>query len=332
MPELRKDPISETWVIFSPERQRRPQFFTAHGEYTLTSENCPFCEGNEDMTPPEIHSLRIANTSHDKPGWKLRVIPNKYPALRVEGVLDKRADGFYDKMNGIGAHEVVIETTSHTRGIDEMEEDTVYEIFLAFKRRILDLKRDIRFRYIQVFKNHGIQAGATISHPHSQIVALPVIPARTADRLEHARSYFDEKDRCIFCDIVQHEIQFQQRMLLENGEFIVFAPYAPRLPFELSLYPIHHYTVFEEMEDAALRKLAVIFRDAVGKINKALDHPPYNMILHNAPFSRNNRYSEYFHWHIELLPIISGTGGFEIGTQSYINPMLPEESIKILNQ
>jgi len=330
MPELRKDPLSETWVVISPERKRRPQFFKSAGEDVLSTEDCPFCPGNEDMTPPEIYSLRDGGSPANKPGWKLRVIPNKYPAFRVEGQLDRFAEGFYDKMNGIGAHEVVIETHSHSKGIDELSVEAAADIFITIKRRILDLKQDMRLQYIQVFKNHGSMAGATISHPHSQIIALPLVPQRIKERLSHAENHFKVKNRCLFCDIIHHEREFRKRIVMENNDFIVLSPFAPRFPFELAVYPVHHKSSFHEMDDNAFYSMALIFKDMMARLNKVLEKPAYNLALFNTPFGVDCR--DYFHWHFEFIPVISGTGGFELSTQSYINPIPPEEVIEIFSR
>jgi len=332
MPELRKDPISGSWVIFSPERKIRPLFYQPAGEDTLLPENCPFCEGNEPMTPGEIYAVRHDQAEANKPGWQLRVVPNKFPALQVEGELNKRGEGFYDKMNGIGAHEVVIETSSHTNDVDNLEIEQVTHIFRAHKKRILDLQRDKRFKYIQVFKNHKAMAGATISHSHSQIVALPVIPPAIKEKINRAETHFNAKERCIFCDIIDHERVFQKRVLFENNDYIVMSPYAPRLPFELVIYPRGHSASFENTGDAALESLANIFRDTIARINKVLERPAYNLILNNSPFDfeKESNYKKCFHWHIELVPVITGTGGFELGTNSYINSTLPEEAVEIL--
>jgi UDPglucose--hexose-1-phosphate uridylyltransferase len=329
MPELRKDLLSDIWVVIAPERKLRPQFSNLPGEDFLSPENCPFCEGNESMTPPEIYAVRN-NNKPNQPGWQLRVVPNKYPALRVEGQLEKRGEGFYDKITGIGAHEVVIETTSHTKGIDELEIGAVTNIFLTFKSRILDLKKDVRIRYIQVFKNHGIRAGATISHPHSQVVGMPVVPARVKERIKNAKAHYDAKERCIFCDILFYESEYRKRVLAETPDYVVMSPYASRFPFELVIYPRVHSASFEETADEAVQALAVVLRDTLRKLNKALEHPAYNLLLHNAPFDTD--YKNYFHWHWELVPLISSTGGFELGTYTYINPTPPEEAIEVLRK
>ena len=287
MPELRKDLLSDIWVVIAPERKLRPQFGNLSGEDFLSPENCPFCEGNESMTPPEIYAVRNSDGEVNQPGWQLRVVPNKFPALRIEGNLEKRGEGFYDKITGIGAHEVVIETNSHTKGIHELETGAVTNIFLTFKQRILDLKKDIRLRYIQVFKNHGIRAGATISHPHSQVVGMPVVPARIKERLKSAKAHYNAKERCIFCDIIFHESEYRKRVLFETSDYIVMSPYAARFPFELVIYPRVHSASFEETGDEEIQKLAAAFRDTLRKINKALEHPAYNLLLHNAPFDNN---------------------------------------------
>jgi UDPglucose--hexose-1-phosphate uridylyltransferase len=330
MPELRKDLLSEIWVVIAPERKLRPQFSNLSGEDFLSPENCPFCEGNESMTPPEIYAVRNSQNKPNQPGWQLRVVPNKFPALRVEGDLEKRGEGLYDKITGIGAHEVVIETNSHTKGIDELDLKEVVDIFLTFKRRILDLKQDIRFRYIQVFKNHGVLTGSTISHPHSQIIALPIVPARVKERLEHAELHYRIKDRCIFCDILHYESEYHKRVLFESSDYIVLAPYASRLPFELVIYPKTHNASFEETDDPVIASLAIIIQESIGKINKRLERPNYSLILHNASFDRNC--SNYFHWHLEIIPTIFGIGGLTLGTYSYINPISPEKAINILRE
>jgi len=331
MPELRKDPFSDTWIVISPERKLRPLYIKGTpGESYLEPGDCPFCEGNESMTPPEIYAQRVTSSKPNRPGWTLRVVPNKFPALRIEGLLEEKDEALYDKLSGIGAHEVIIETVSHHKGIDELSIDAITSIFKTYKRRIIDLKQDKRFRYIQIFKNCGSRAGATIPHPHSQLVAMPVVPGRLQERLNRAKAHFDNRGRCLFCDILQYECEYKRRILLKTTEYIVMAPYASRLPFELSVFPRSHCAIFEEIYDNSIQGLAEVFKATVRKVNTALGKPAYNLILHNAPFHRN--YKEYFHWHMEILPVITGTGGFEVGTYTYINPTPPEEVVEVLNK
>jgi UDPglucose--hexose-1-phosphate uridylyltransferase len=328
MPQMRRDPVTGGWVILSPERNIRPQYYTDGGENTLAPNDCPFCKGNESMTPPEVYCIRENNSHANQPGWNLRVVPNKYPALKVEGNLDKQGEGFYDKMNGIGAHEVVIETPEHNKGLADLSQHALTDIFLTFKHRILDLKQDFRLKYIQVFKNQGASAGATIPHPHAQIVALPVVPETIDKELKNAQHHYQIKGRCIYCDILHHESRERKRLLLENSDYMVIAPFASRFPFQLNIYPNHHDASFEATDDALFPPLAEIFKESLTAINRTLETPAYNLVLHNAPFDGNVK--DYFHWHLELVPVISGTGGFELGTNSYINPTPPEEAIKIL--
>ncbi len=362
MPERRKDPLSEIWGIYAPGRKFRPQYNKTPGEESIVSEECPFCEGNEAMTPPEVYALREKGSEADKPGWRLRVIPNKYPALGGEGEPGRGREGFYEKINGIGVHEVVIETKFHQRGVDQMEVGEVADIFLAYKNRILALKEDRRYRYIQVFKNQGGRAGATIPHPHAQVVAMPVVPARVRERLMHAEAYLKANGRCIFCDIIRHESESRERVLMENPDYIVLAPYASRLPFELEIYPREHSAAFEETDNEKLQSLAEVYKETMRRVNKALENPHYNLLLHNAPNTHSSQNlaektcigcnpdeinesgapsllgsaflgrgcRPHFHWHLELIPMVGGTGGFELGTYTYINPTLPEEAIEVL--
>ncbi len=330
MPELRQDPLTGIWVMISPERKKRPQYLDLSRKFNLKSDICPFCERNEYMTPPEIYAVRKDNSEANKTGWKLRVVPNKYPALSAKEELNKIEDQIYNKMNGVGAHEVIIESDSHDIGIDEMEVEQIKQIFVSYKRRILGLKRDKRFKYIQVFKNHGIEAGSSIHHPHSQIIALPVIPSKVMDRLSNTKNYFKLHNRCLFCDILDYERSYNKRVLFENRDFIVFASYAPKFPFELIICPIKHTSSYERTPDKNFMSLAEILKQTMKKMGKVLDNPAYNLLLHNSPFIKNCE--PYFHWYVELIPIISGTGGFELATNCYINPIPPEESIQILEK
>ncbi|MCP4154742.1 MAG: galactose-1-phosphate uridylyltransferase [bacterium] len=330
MPELRKDILTGAWVVVSPERSDRPQYLQDMGK-KLSTEQCPFCEGNEAMTPPEVYAQREAGSEVDGPGWTLRVIPNKYPALRSEGELSDNKNDLFHSVNGIGEHEVVIETLSHTKGMDELSLEEVFTIFSVFRRRILDLKKDGRIKFIQVFKNHGRKAGATIPHPHSQIVAMPVVPARVEGKLKTAETYYHEKKRCVFCDIIREERENRHRVLVENDGFVVFSPFAARLPFEMVIYPKKHAAFFEENNDSDLELLVSVFRETIGRMNRALGKPAYNLVLHTAPVHLKESEREYFHWHLEIVPVISGTGGFELGTHTYINPTSPEEAIKLLS-
>jgi UDPglucose--hexose-1-phosphate uridylyltransferase len=328
MPELRKDPVTGRWVIIATERRKRPNDFRADPLSALGREHCPFCAGHEGLTPPEICAYRQNGSGRDTPGWDLRVVPNKFPALKVEGGLDREGDGIYDRMNGIGAHEVIIETPDHDRQLATMSETEIERVLCAYRDRIVDLKQDRRFRYVLVFKNHGAAAGATLEHAHSQLIALPIVPDFVREEVDGARRHFAEKERCVFCDMLRQELVDGRRVIQENADVVAIAPYAPRLPFETWLLPRRHASRFEEAPRHEMESLARLLKAVLGRINRALESPPYNLIVHSAPFSEDA--SECYHWHLELMPKLTKVAGFEWGTGFYINPTSPEEAAKVL--
>ncbi|HUV30288.1 MAG TPA: galactose-1-phosphate uridylyltransferase [Acidobacteriota bacterium] len=327
MPELRKDPVIGRWVIISTERGRRPSSF-ASVTRTNNAVMCPFCPGNENATPPEVMAYRQPHSEPNGPGWRLRVTSNKYPALVVEGELNREPAGMYDRMNGIGAHEVIIETPVHARDMDEMTPEEVRDVLWAYRERMTDLERDIRFKYILVFKNHGEVAGASLEHSHSQLIATPIVPKRVAEKIEGAKWYYGFKERCIFCDIIRQEINDQERIVKDYDAFITFEPFASRFPFETCIIPKTHQSSYLEMSDAEYLTLAECLRDTLRRLKLALHNPPFNFILHTRPTSQE--YHEFFHWHFELIPKLTKVAGFEWGSGFYINPTLPEEAAEFL--
>jgi UDPglucose--hexose-1-phosphate uridylyltransferase len=328
MPELRKDPVTGRWVIISTERRKRPSDFRLERHQVLRDEYCPFCAGREDLTPPEVFAYRSNGTGRNGPGWDLRVVPNKFPALQVEGGLDREGEGMFDRMNGIGAHEVIIETPDHDKTLATMSEVEIERVLSAFRERVRDLKQDRRFRYILLFKNHGGPAGATIEHSHSQLIALPIVPDFVREEVEGARRHFADKERCVFCDIVHQELATGRRIILENADIVALAPYAPRFPFETWLLPRRHGSRFEEAAQREYESLARLLKALLLRINRALESPSYNLIVHSSPFSEET--SEFYHWHLELMPRLTKVAGFEWGTGFYINPTSPEEAARVL--
>ncbi|MFC1513635.1 galactose-1-phosphate uridylyltransferase [candidate division KSB1 bacterium] len=328
MPELRKDPILGRWIIISTERASRPSDFVSQ-ERKIHKGTCPFCSGNEGMTPPEInHTLRETNTQPNKPGWRVRVVPNKYPALRIEGDLNKKGYGIYDHMNGIGAHEVIIESEEHVVSLGSLGKDRVSEVISIYKSRLLDLKLDPRFTFGMLFKNVGEKAGASVEHTHSQLIVLPTVPKLIKEEMDGAEFFYNYRGRCLFCDIIRQEISDEERIVLKNEKFIAFCPFASRFPFETWILPIKHESHFEFIQQQDIPYLSDILLSFIKKLEDVLEYPPYNYMIHTTPF--NDGSPEFFHWHIEIIPRLTRVAGFEWGTDFYINPVPPESAAEYL--
>jgi UDPglucose--hexose-1-phosphate uridylyltransferase len=327
MPDLRKDPISGRWVIISVERGKRPSDF---GMRVSAKKGgfCAFCEGNEHTTPPEIMAFRPDAGKPDTPGWTLRVVSNKFPALNVEGDLNRVGEGIFDKMNGVGAHEVIIECPDHNSTLSTMPLKSVEDTLWAFHQRMTDLKKDNRFKYILVFKNEGDDAGASLEHTHSQLIALPIVPHLVEEELSQSKQYYSYKERCIFCDIIRQETASKTRVIYENEDFIALAPFASRSPFETMILPKSHSSTFAPKNNVNL--LAQILQRTLKQIDKVLDLPPYNMMIHTSPFK--DEINDYYHWHIEILPKLTKIAGFEWGSGFHINPTPPEEAAQFMRE
>ena len=334
MTELRKDPIIDNWVIISTERGRRPLDYTIKTE-GKKKDSCVFCEGNEGETPPEVFAFRKKGTTENKPGWKVRVIPNKYPALQMEekGIIVEEA-GMLKKMDGLGVHEVIIETPYHQKDFDDLSVDNIVLILKTYRERYLYLSKDKRIKYILIFKNYGIDGGASLEHPHSQLIATPIIPQRIKEELNGAKEYFDLNRRCIFCDYIKQEIESKDRLIRETEKFVVISPFAARFPFEIWILPKYHSAYYEKINDDDILSLARIMKETLFKIKKKLNNPSYNFVIHTAPskeFSaREQDLDKKYHWHIEIIPRLTKIAGFEWGTGFYINTTSPEEAARIL--
>lgn len=301
---------------------------------------CPFCPGNEHLTPPEILAVRNNGSAPNKPGWAIRVIPNKFPALRIEGELGRQGYGMYDKMNGIGAHEVIIETTEHQQELPDYSHSGMEQVLRTYRDRLDDLKKDPRFKYTLIFKNHGLHAGASLEHSHSQLIAVPVTPKRVAEELFYCRDYYEYKERCLLCDIISQEQRFEERMILQEENMIALVPYASRFPFEVHILPRRHMHDYCKISDREISSLAHVMKTVLKKIRRALGDPAYNYILHTSPvpMPRPGHPEMWgtieldYHWHIEIIPRLTRVAGFEWGTGFYINPVTPENSAKYLRE
>lgn len=337
MSEFRWDPLKATWVITANHRAREPRDFFLDRQQIQTSA-CPFCPGHEGKTPSEVFALRQTGSPANGPGWQVRVVPNKFPLLRIEGELGRRAEGLYETMQGIGAHEVVIETPDHERAMADFSIAEITQVLQAYRARLLDLRRDPRFRYLQVFKNHGFEAGAPLPHAHSQIMAVPITPPTIKMELNICRDYFRSNDRCLICDLNAQELADGRRVIYDDGRFLVVAPYASCFPFELRLFPQRHGHDFALQDDVELEACATALRNVLRRLRNLLRDPPFNFILHTAPPPQPRpEHPEYwaslpfdYHWHIELVPRLSRIAGFEWGSGFFINLMPPEDAARFL--
>jgi len=328
MADLRKDPVTGRWVIISTERRKRPTDFRLESVHIAPDPSCPFCEGHEQMTPQELLAVRHNGSRANMPGWNLRVVPNQFPVLRVEGTLDRQGEGLFDKMNGIGAHEVIIESPRHLDTLADMRDDAIEQVLWAARERMQDLRHDQRFRYIIVFKNHGSAAGASLDHSHSQLIALPIVPREVRDEVDGACAHFKAKERCVFCDILRQETKDGQRLVAENADIVAVAPYAPRFPFETWMLPRRHEAHFENAPRHEYASLARLLGDILRRINRTLGSPPYNLLIHTAPIAE--KVDDYYHWHVEIIPKLTKVAGFEWATGFYVNPTAPEEAAQVL--
>lgn len=330
MPEIRCNPVTDQWVVIAAERAKRPQDFRVPREerkYTA----CPFCGGHEEETPPEIWAYRTKGTDKNTPGWWVRTVPNKFPALCIEGMLNERSEGVYQAISGIGAHEVIIETPRHQVEFQEHPVEQVEEIIRMWRDRSLDLRRDHRFKYIQIFKNHGLEGGASIEHTHCQIIATPRVPKSVKEEMDQGIARHQKMTgRCIFCDMVEEEKNSGQRLVVESDHFLAFCPWASRFPFEIWIIPRRHQDDFAGITDNEIKSLAWVLRDCIQRLTDILDDPPYNMVLHTAPV--NSEPWPGYHWHIEILPRLTKMAGFEFGTDYYINPTPPEMAAQALRE
>jgi UDPglucose--hexose-1-phosphate uridylyltransferase len=336
MPTIRRDPITGRWVI-NPQSTDELHSSLLDMEKLVDRGICPFCEGQEKSTPPEIFALRPKGSRADGPGWEVRVVPNVSPALRVELELDRRAERMYDLMNAVGAHEVIIETPQHVADLADLEISQITKVIETYRQRILDLKKDGRLRSIFIFKNYGERAGSSaIKHAHSQLIAVPVTPQSLKEELMGAKEYYDYRKRCVYCDIIKQELTFKKRVITENTHFLAISPFASRFNHEVWILPKKHSADFENAGREEAGSLAVLLKEVLLRLKVFLNDPPYNYILHSGPNRTKRRggawktLSDDYHWHIEIMPRYVRIDGFEWGTGLYINTATPEQAAENL--
>jgi len=327
---IRQDPTTKEWVIIAAERMRRPHEYKtlATGRAQMMDGGlCPFCPGHEASTPEEV--FRIANFRGT--GWAVRVISNKFPALGPTGRLERREEGpLFRELDGVGAHEVIIETPEHERQLPVMTDHEVADVLTAYQTRYQTLKQDPRLKYIILFKNHGEAAGTSLVHSHSQLVATPVPPMTLRRKYEVAIAHYDDTGRCLYCDVAEEEQKCESRVVLETDQFLVFHPFASRVPFETWIMPKRHQPSFGQIPEEDLRQLAQVLRRTLRALYDRLGDPDFNYIIHSAPAEDENK--DYYLWHIQILPRLSTIAGFELGSGVYISTMLPEQSAATMRE
>lgn len=328
MAELRRDGIVGRWVVVNTDDSFNPDDFTKEQHLFKQEATCQFCYHRENQTPPEIEAIRPKDTEPNTAGWSMRVIPNKFPVLKIEGELEKRGLGIFDMSNGIGAHEVLIETPNHRLDLADLSVDEVNNVIGKYISRFKSLSGDDRFRYILIFRNFGDSAGASLEHPHSQIIALPMVPQYVLEKLEGAKAYRQYRGRCVFCDMIRQEYEDKERIITQNDNFISFCPYAPRYPFESWVIPKEHCMHFSDMSDEERKNLALILKEVLMRNRLCLSNPSYNFYIHTAPV--NDDIGDDFHWHIEIIPKLTNIYGFEWATDFYAVATSPRKAAEYL--
>jgi len=324
--ELRREPVTRMWVVVTNDHPKGPSdylpFKPPYQPQEMEGE-CPFCPGNEGTTPKETFSL-----SREGGGWSVRVIPNKFPFFHIEGEFDRRPEGMYDVMDAIGAHEIVVEAPEHKQSYAFMETPQIEKILFAYRERLMDLEKDRRFQQFLILKNYP---GVFNRHPHSHILAMPVIPRRIDEEVWGTLDYYQRKERCIFCDIIKEEILMKKRVVLETVHFLVFSPFASRYPFETWIVPKKHSPDFHHIDEEEMEDLSVAIQSLSIRFYKLLSDPPYSFTFHTSPVQGRFHRSEY-HWHIETRLRIGLREGFEWGTGFFVNPTPPEDAAAYLRK
>lgn len=328
MRELRQNAITRDWVIIASDRGQRPNDFVKHGVRSAVTphrrEACPFCPGNEHKTPDEAFRL-------DGPeGWQLRVIPNRFPVLSSIGKRDRTLNGTFRAMSAEGAQEVIVEHPRHDLTTALMSVQEVFRILRVYRERYTTWIGKPGLEAIIIFKNHGKNAGTSLEHPHSQLIATPVVPNQVRNRIEEAMRHYDDTGECIFCRTLKEEITARDRVVVENEHFVAFVPYAALSPYHIWVYPRRHTSMFSEISDTEIMALASVLRAILAKLYYGLENPDYNYVIRSNPIHDGN--TSYFHWYISIVPRISKTAGFELGSGMFINSSIPEEDASRLRE
>jgi len=329
MPELRQNFFTKEWVIIATERAKRPEEMATHrAAPAVTSfvETCPFCPGNENKTPPEI--LRSPTTAGEP--WAVRVIPNKFAALSSEVQPTRSLQHLRRRIDGFGFHEVIIDSPDHARCMALLSDEHVASILRVYRERYNTLSVDRRVNHITIFKNHGADAGASLQHPHSQLIATPVIPSQVRHRLHEALRHYDDVGECMFCHMVEREVEDQTRIVLKSEHFVALEEFASATPFATHIFPLRHMASFSEITDLEIADLARVLRTLLAKIYVGLENPDLNYTVRSGPTEYNG--ARHFHWYVSVIPRLTRVAGFELGSGMFINSVLPEAAAEFLRK
>ena len=328
MPELRQNEATREWVIIATERAKRPEEFRSKEQkkpLPETKTDCVFCAGSENKTPAE--TFRIGGIGRE---WKVRTVLNKFAALSKSSGVVVSDSGIFRKMTGYGYHEVIVETPRHNAVTALLSESEVADILRAYKNRYLFMEQDEEIDDIIIFKNHGSAAGTSLEHPHSQIVATPVVPHQVRNRIDIAITYYDDHHECLYCKILRDELKEGTRIIAETEHFVCFTPFAALTPFHTWIYPKRHSSNYGRITDAELVDLSKILRLSLGKFYFGLNDPDFHYVIRSAP--TDARDASYFHWYLSLIPRLTKSAGFELGSGMFINVSIPEENAKFLRE
>ena len=330
MSELRQDPTTREWVIVAPERAKRPQPKVRKSTSGLPSwdASCPFCPGNESQTPDEVFRIPISSAGS---AWAVRVVPNRFAALALNGDITRREEGhLFRKMDGIGAHEVIIESPPHNTPMALMAYQQVEKVLIAYQQRYNTLKKNRQFKFITIFKNHGWTSGTSLAHPHSQLVATPIITPYYHRRFDVAHDYYSDIGSCLYCDLLAAELQEEKRVVVGTKEFVVLQPYASRVPYETWVIPRMHAASFGLLRAEHIAELATVLKDTLFCLYQELDDPAFNLMVDTS--TTVDEEDPYYHWHIRIVPRRTTIAGFELGSGIYITTHLPEETAMVLRE
>jgi UDPglucose--hexose-1-phosphate uridylyltransferase len=326
MPEFRQNMVSKEWVIIATERAKRPDQFLQKKEVSKPlpshQKDCPFCPGNESMTPPPVFSIERNGS------WSLRVVPNKFAALQSDLTTERKHEGRFLKADGFGIAEVIIESPFHNRTIATMDLEEVKNTVLTYRERYLALSNNGQLDLITIFRNYGEKAGTSLEHPHSQIIATPIVPPHVRNPLYQSQLACDTYGDCIYCGMMEEERRQQVRIVKETQYFLVICPFASRSPFETRIYPKIHHSSFATVSDQELKDFAFALQDTLKRLRIGLNDPDYNYIIRSAPIEDTN--VKYDHWYAVIVPKLTTPAGFELGTGIYINSTLPEQCAEFL--